>query len=140
MVLPQDPSTDPNCAQGCALVAALVSRQTNTTLARAAVPLSGIVGSQWQWLNFSLIPSESTSCVAIEPGSDPSIKCKQGGQGKPWPGYEVGHSCLSCSGELVLSIERQDPAAAASSSSTASEQCSVHIGLPSLLPGKSSAW
>jgi hypothetical protein len=59
-------------AAGHVLVAALVSRQTNTTLAKAVVPLSGI-GSQWQWLNFSLTPSASTSCVAIEPGSDPSI-------------------------------------------------------------------
>ena len=121
-------------ATGHVLVAALVSRQTNTTLAKAVVPLSGI-GSQWQWLNFSLIPSASTSCVAIEPGSDPRIKCKA----PSWPGYGVGHTCLSCSGELVLSVE-QSPAAAASTSRSTSDGASVNIGLPSLLPGKSSAW
>ena len=119
---------------GHVLVAALVSRRTNTTLAKAVVPLSGI-GSQWQWLNFSLIPSASTSCVAIEPGSDPRIKCKA----PSWPGYGVGHTCLSCGGELVLSVE-QSPAAAGSTSRGASDGASINIGLPSLLPGKSSAW
>jgi len=126
-------------AAGHVLVAALVSRQTNTTLAKAVVPLSGIIGSQWQWLNFSLTPSASTSCVTIEPGSDPSIKCKvTSGQGKSWPGYEEGHSCLSCSGELVLSVEQSPAAAAAAAGNGAG--ASVNIGLPSLLPGTSSAW
>ena len=53
-------------------------------------------GSEWQWLNFSLVPSAATACVAIEPGSDPSIKCKMQNE-TLYPLYQVGGSVHSWS-------------------------------------------
>jgi hypothetical protein len=63
-------------------------------LASAEVTVEG--GDQWRRYNFTLTPSDSTTCKFIPFGSDPNIAC--------FPNPPVGHACQRCGGEVSFGV------------------------------------
>ena len=71
---------------------------TGESLARMEFPVLGGAGSTWVRYDFDMVPSATTSCTLIPAGSDPSIDCGDASS-------SAAHSCVRCSGELVLGLE-----------------------------------
>eukprot|EP01048_Picozoa_sp_COSAG05_P004984 COSAG05_NODE_285_length_12188_cov_539.399537_7_plen_389_part_00 len=62
-----------------------------------------ITGTEFTRYNFSLTPSATTTCVDIEPGSDPAVSC---GHGKPRS--TIGHVGPSCPTAPLQPLRRFD--------------------------------
>lgn len=82
-------------AQAATLYIALRDYTTNTVLAQQTFTV--LPGTSWVQLNFSLTTSAGTTCVGIEPGSDPVIDC---GTNFPAP----AHVCVRCGGEFIVGL------------------------------------
>lgn len=84
---------------GGMLYAGAHDRGSNNSAAgvRASASLPLAPSSQWQRVNFSLIPSADASCEGIEIGSDPSLDCGA-------MGMNPGHVCVRCGGEFVIGL------------------------------------
>ena len=67
---------------------------TKKILAKQTIAFAG---GDWAMQNFSLTPSEGTTCEGIEVGSDPEVVCTA-------PTNEAGHSCIKCSGQVVVAL------------------------------------
>lgn len=67
---------------------------SKTVLAKQTIHFPG---GEWAMQNFSLTPSAGTTCEGIPVGSDPDIVCTA-------PTNEAGHSCIKCSGQVVVAL------------------------------------
>ena len=84
---------------GASLVVAMVDRDSNATLASAALTLPP--SPAWQKVPFAgLTPSAGTGCVGIPYGSDPTIDCGNA----PRQGMNPGIVCVRCGGEVQVGL------------------------------------
>jgi hypothetical protein len=67
---------------------------TKKVLAKQTIAFAG---GDWAMQNISLTPSEGTMCEGIPVGSDPEVVCTA-------PTDEPGHSCVKCSGQVVVAL------------------------------------